>query len=361
MDVVIRADASAQLGTGHVMRCLTLAHMLKQKGARVSFISGEIPAALHHQVSKDFLLHELKVIIGMEGSIAAEKDALNTIRYLNYRGKPDCMVIDNYSIGLNWERRVRAHVKRIVVIDDLANRAHDCDVLLDQNLCANFETRYDALVPSHARKLLGPKYALLRPEFYEMRGHLRARDGRIKSILISFGGTDPSNETSKALQAMLLLGPCSIELEVVLGGSNLQEEVVSKLCSKLPNARLHRDVSNMAELMANADLAIGAPGTTTWERCLLGLPAIAIVLAKNQQLVGEGVSLAGAMLNLGWHSEVTPVRLAEAVAQLRGHSQTVREMGQAALRIMEGNNGAARQQILGAILNWKEQSHGQFI
>jgi UDP-2,4-diacetamido-2,4,6-trideoxy-beta-L-altropyranose hydrolase len=361
MNVVIRADASTQIGSGHVMRCLTLAHVLKLEGARVAFVSREMPAALADLVSKNFLLHGFKVPIGIDGSIASEQDALETIQYLNSCGKPDWMIIDNYFIGLDWERQVRPHVERIMVIDDLANRAHDCDVLLDQNLCPNFETRYDALVPSHARKLLGPKYAMLRPEFYEARGRLRARDGQIKSILISFGGADPSNETAKALEAMLLLGPSSIELEVVLGGSNPQAEAISNLCSKVANARLHRDVSNMAELMARADLAIGAPGTTTWERCLLGLPAIAIVLAPNQQLVGEGVSSAGAIVNLGWHSEVTPAKIARAVVQLRDNPQTVRKMGQAALRIMQDNNGVARQQMLEAILNREEQGHGQSI
>jgi UDP-2,4-diacetamido-2,4,6-trideoxy-beta-L-altropyranose hydrolase len=342
------------------MRCLTLAHILKEEGANVAFISGEMPAALEHLVSRDFLLHSLEVPLGMEGSIASEKDALETIQYLNDHGRPDCMVIDNYSIGLDWERQVRPLVERILVIDDLANRAHDCDVLLDQNLCPSFETRYDALVPSHALKLLGPKYALLRPEFYEERGRLRSRDGQIKSVLISFGGSDPSNETLKALQAMLLLGPSIIELEVVLGGGNAQA-AVSNLCSEIAHARLHRDVSNMAELMAKADLAIGALGTTTWERCLLGLPALAIVLAKNQQLVGEAMSLAGALVNLGWYSEVTPAQLAETLAQLRDRPQTVCEMGQAALRIMQDNDGAARQQIVAAILNWKELGHGQSI
>lgn len=360
MDIVIRADASAQLGTGHVMRCLTLAHALKQDGASVAFVSREMPAALEHLVSKNFSLHWLTAPTGIEGTIASEEDALETIQHLNYRGKPDWVVIDNYSIGLNWEQQVRPHVKRIMVIDDLANRAHDCDVLLDQNLSPNFETRYDALVPGHARKLLGPKYALLRPEFYEARGHLSARDGQIRSILISFGGSDPSNETAKALQAMLLFGPSSIELEVVLGGSNPQAEAVSNLCSKLAHARLFHDVSNMAELMAKADLAIGAPGTTTWERCLLGLPAIAIVLAPNQQLVGEGVGSAGAIVNLGWHSDVTSAKIAETIVQLRDNPQRVREMSDAALRIMQDNDGVPRADLW-AILNSKEQGHGQSI
>ncbi len=361
MDIVIRADASAQLGTGHVMRCLTLAHALMQEGARVAFVSREIPAALEHLVSKHFLLHALKVPIGIEGSTSFEEDALKTIQYLNHRGKPDWMIIDNYSIGLDWEQRIRPHVGRIMVIDDLANRTHDCEVLLDQNLCPSFETRYDVLVPKHARKLLGPKYALLRPEFYEIRGRLPSRDGQIRSILVSFGGADPTNETAKTLQAMSLLGPSSIELVVVIGGSNPQAEVVSRLCSKLANARLCSDVSNMAELMAKAHLAIGAPGATTWERCLLGLPAITIVSAPNQQLVGESVSSTGASVNLGWHSDVTSTKIAEAVAQLRDNPRTVREMGRAALRIVEDNDGVARRQILGAILNWKEHGHGQFI
>lgn len=359
MDIVIRADASAQLGIGHVMRCLTLAEGLKQEGAKVAFLSREMPAALEQLVSRHFLMHGLKVPTGIERSTASEKDAVETIEYLNYQSKPDWMVIDNYSIGLDWEQRVRPHVGRIMVIDDLANRAHDCDVLLDQNLCPNFETRYDALVPGHARKLLGPRYALLRTEFYEARSHLRVRDGQIRSILISFGGTDPSNETAKALQAMLLLEPSNIEVNVVLGGSNARAEAVSNLCSQLAYSRVYRDVSNMAELMVKADLAIGAPGTTTWERCLLGLPAIAIVLAPNQQLVGEGVSSAGAVVNLGWHTEVTAAKIAEAVAQLRDHPQTVQKMSLAALRIMQDNDGVARQQIFGAILNWEEQGHGK--
>ncbi|HEY2470555.1 MAG TPA: UDP-2,4-diacetamido-2,4,6-trideoxy-beta-L-altropyranose hydrolase [Terracidiphilus sp.] len=358
---MIRADASAQLGTGHMMRCLTLAHALKQEGASVAFVSREMPAALERLVSKNFSLHWLKACTGTERSLASEEDALETVQYVNYLGKPDWIVIDNYSIGLDWERQVRPHVKRIMVIDDLANRAHDCDVLLDQNLSPNFEIRYDALVPTDALKLLGPRYALLRSEFYEARNRLRVRDGHIRSILISFGGSDPSNETTKALRAMLLLGPSGIDLEVVLGGSNRQVEAVSNLCSQFAHARLLHDVSNMADLMAKADLAIGAPGTTTWERCLLGLPAIAIVLAPNQQLVGEGMGSAGAIVNLGWHSDVTSVKIAEAVAQLRDNPQTVLEMGLAGLRVMQDNNGVARQQILGAILNWKEQGHGQSI
>jgi UDP-2,4-diacetamido-2,4,6-trideoxy-beta-L-altropyranose hydrolase len=360
MDIVIRADASAQLGTGHVMRCLTLAHALKQDGASVAFVSREIPAALERLVLEKFPLHRLETAGGMEGSVASEEDALETVQFLNDRGKPDWVVVDNYSIGLDWERQVRPHVKRIMVIDDLANRAHDCDVLLDQNLSPNFETRYDALVPGHARKLLGPKYALLRPEFYEARGRLRARDGQIRSILISFGGSDPSNETAKALQAMLLLGASSIKLEVVIGGSNPQAEAVSKLCSKLAHAHLSHDVSNMAELMAKADLAIGAPGTTTWERCLLGLPAIAMILAPNQQLVGEGVSSAGAIVNLGWHGDVTSVKIAETVMHLRDNPPVVREMSDAALRIMQDNDRVPSTDLW-TILNWKEKDHGQSI
>lgn len=358
MDVIIRADATTQIGSGHVMRCLTLAHMLKREGARVAFIGRKMPTALEDLVSRDFSLHSLKEPIGLDGSIDSEKDAQLTAEYLDGRAKPDWIVVDNYSIGLEWESQIRPHVKNVMVIDDLANRAHDCDVLLDQNLCPDFQTRYDALVPSRALKLLGPRYALLRPEFYEARSHLRPRDGQVRSILVSFGGADPTNETAKALEAMLLLGMSGIEVEVVLGGINPQAESLTELCSKLANARVHRHVSNMADLMAKADLAIGAPGTTTWERCLLGLPTITIVLAPNQQLVGEDVSYSGAAVNLGWHSEVTPARIAEAVAELVDNPQAVRDMGQAALRIMQDNDGAARQQILEGILKWEERGYG---
>lgn len=353
MNIVIRADASTQLGSGHVMRCLTLAHMLKRAGADVAFVGREMPAALKHLVSQDFRVHAFK-----ESSADTEQDARMTAQYLDNPGKADWIVVDNYSLGVDWEKLVRPHVERIMVIDDLANRAHDCDVLLDQNLCPNFDTRYDALVPAHARKLLGPNYALLRPEFYDPRGRSHVRDGHVRSMLISFGGADPTNETAKAIEAMLLLGSRNMELEVVLGGINPQAESISNLCSKLPQAKLHHSVSNMAELMSKADLAIGAPGATTWERCILGLPAVTIVLASNQRLVGESVSAFGATVNLGWHSEVTPEKIAVSVTDLQDNPHTLREMGKAALRIMQGNGDASHQEILEAILNWKEQDHG---
>ena len=196
------------------------------------------------------------------------------------------------------ESKVRPFVGKIFVIDDLANRQHDCDVLLDQNFYINMEHRYDDLVPQHCKLELGPKYALFREEFYETKKHLYQRDGSIKNILVFYGGVDLINETMKALQAIVELNLPNVMINVVVGVGNANKESIEEYC-RHHKFHYHCQVDNMAELMNQADLALGAGGTTTWERCFLGLPSIVTSVAENQETVANDSAVKGYIIYIG--------------------------------------------------------------
>jgi UDP-2,4-diacetamido-2,4,6-trideoxy-beta-L-altropyranose hydrolase len=222
--------------------------------------------------------------------------------------------------------------------------------LLDQNLHEFPDRRYAGLVPEHCRRIFGPRNALLRPEFIEAGKTARDRDGVVRRILVFFGGSDVTNETSKALEAVRSLGRADIAVDAVVGCANPHREQVRRLCAAIGNAGFHLQVGNMAELMAKADLAIGAPGTATWERCYLGLPAVTLVLAENQLPIAVEVSRAGAIVDLGWNSEVDADRLAAAVRTLVDEPARLKEMGSRGIRLMggesfEGADGVVREMM----------------
>jgi UDP-2,4-diacetamido-2,4,6-trideoxy-beta-L-altropyranose hydrolase len=351
MRIAIRVDATCQIGTGHFMRCLTLADELKQKGVGIRFVSRRLPENLRDMsVAKGYDLMLLKSTPsdGVAGKLphsswlgtSQAQDATETIQVLSDQTW-DWLVVDHYALDTAWESAMRPEVGKIMVIDDLADRLHDCDLLLDQNLYGELEHRYDGLVPDHCVKLLGPRYALLRPEFAAARKTLRHRDGRVRRILVFFGGSDLSNETAKVLEAIRLLNRTEIAVDVVVGASNPKGDRIREICQGMPNTDFHLQVENMAELMAAADLAIGASGTTTWERCCLGLPSIVLVLADNQRAVAEAMSAAGAMRNLGWHADVTSPGLAEALRMALASPDCLKAMSERSFAVMGGRGGAS--------------------
>lgn len=220
MKVAFRADASVGIGSGHVMRCLTLAGELKEAGAQIIFICRECEGNLCDLIEKQGI-----PVARISGELQSwEADAFQSLEALKKYGKADWLVVDHYSLDHRWEAGIRNAAEKIMVIDDLADRIHDNDLLLDQNLYEDLENRYNGLAPPHCIKLLGPRYALLRPEFRKARASLRKRDGIIRRILVSFGGSDPSNETAKALEAIGLLGKPEIAVDVVVGSSNPHRE-----------------------------------------------------------------------------------------------------------------------------------------
>lgn len=309
MKIAIRADAYTEIGTGHVMRCLALAGALHERGGEVRFISRDRKGSLCGLIeSHGFYVKRLLGPVvngpeitedGMPTGDELTKDAAETIDLLMEWGSVDWLIADHYEIGLSWESELRRYAVKLMAIDDLAVRKHNIDLLLDQNLCRDMETRYSDLIPPDCIQLLGPGYALLRPEFANYRKSLGNRDGVVRSILVFFGGSDPTNETIKAIKGVVASRLSGVHMDVVVGVSNPNREEVRKLCESLPNALYHCQVSNMAELMAKADLAIGGGGSANWERCCLGLPGLIAVLADNQAEPTRALSDYGAIVNLG--------------------------------------------------------------
>lgn len=320
--VAIRVDSSEQIGSGHLMRCLTLAERLRKKSAEVHFISRDLAGSLHRLVEEHgFPLHLLPQheedtnLTGYAAWLTVPQavDAEETGEILSRMQPVNRLVVDSYALDAVWEQRLRPLVREIFVIDDLANRPHECDILLDQNFYREMWHRYDGLVPPTCKLLLGPSHALLREEFYEAREHLRERDGILCRILVFYGGSDATRETEKAIRALVQLQLPSIAVDVVVGGSNPCRASIEELCAAHDFLYYHCQVSNMAELMARADLCLGAGGTTTWERCFLGLPAIVTAVAENQIQICEDCAEAGYICYLGRWDEVTEEDLAKAV------------------------------------------------
>lgn len=328
MKVAIRVDSSTAIGSGHLMRCLTLAKRLrKEENAKVHFISRDLDGNLHDKIIvADFSLHVLvryPLGEGLTGyaawlTVPQDVDATETKRVLQELGRVDRLVVDNYALDIVWEREMRACTNEILVIDDLANRKHDCDILLDQNFYLDKESRYTGLVPEKCKLLLGPRHALLREEFYEVRKCRGKRDGRIRQILVFYGGSDLTNETMKALYALRTFHETQPEItvDVIVGGSNPHQQEIKAFCTSPSTSgwiTYHCQVDNMAELMAKADLMLGAGGSTTWERCFLGLPAIVTSVAENQVKIAEDCAAAGYITYLGRAENVTEAQIVSAL------------------------------------------------
>jgi len=318
MKVVIRADASLQIGTGHVMRCLTLAEALKEKGAQAEFICREHEGNLIDFIQgKGFKVHTLSMIENdSEVLKATSRTSENSLNHAHWLGatqqqdadackailkkiNPDWLIVDHYAIDETWQMELQGAYKKLMVIDDLADRKHQCDLLLDQTYGRQPQD-YQKLVPDNCQMLLGSHYALLRPEFAQWREYsLKRRENpEFKKLLITMGGVDQNNVTGQVLGE---LGNCDLSLDmeitVIMGGTAPHLEAVQQQAKTLPyKIEVKSNVNNMAEIMANADVSIGAAGATTWERCCLGLPSILVVLAKNQKFAALKIQESDAVL-----------------------------------------------------------------
>lgn len=336
--VIIRTDSSRSLGAGHLMRCLTLARELAAAGCTVEFVCRALPGDFTALAAEQgFAVHRLPAPDGGEGGAYPwADDARATARVAGDGPRPAWLVVDHYRLGRDWEQALRPHVGRIAVIDDLADRRHDCDLLLDQNYHPAGETRYRGLVPAGCHLLLGPAHALLRPQFRSLLGRPPRRDGVVRRLLIFFGGSDPSGETLKALAALKLWDRPLVAADVVVGAAHPQLGAVERLCAERPNTAFHCQTGDMAALMAAADLAIGAGGSATWERCAAALPAILLVVAPNQAEVAAAVDEAGAALNLGAADRVTAADIAAALATLEKRPVLLGEMAAKAHALVGG-------------------------
>ena len=296
LKVVFRVDASLQMGTGHVMRCLTLAQVLKDNSAKVEFICRKHEGSLINKIhSSGFVVHELEVFkeTEVDNKLAhshwlgatQQQDTDDCINILKAE-KIDWLIVDHYALDEQWQKRLKPCYEKLMVIDDLADRQFDCDILLDQTYGRQKED-YLPLAPKKCKLLLGSQYALIRPEFSKWRNYSLNRriNPKFNRILVNMGGVDTGNITGKVvkeLQACAL--PKDIVIVIVIGKGFPYLEDIQLIVESMPyKSEIKVDVDNMAEIMADSDIAIGASGSTTWERCCLGLPTIQLLIAKNQE------------------------------------------------------------------------------
>ena len=349
LTIAVRADASLAIGTGHVMRCLTLAEYLRSHGAVVRFVMRPMPGSLEEFVrSRGYEVACLTPRQQGNGDadpddyqdwlgVTPEHDAIETVSALvQSGGLVDCLIVDHYGLDAKWEKLVRKQAGMVAVIDDLANRSHDCELLLDANFTNRAEARYSGLVPEGCRLLLGPAYSLLRDEFREARSALSRGSGRLSRVLVFLGGVDRPNLTAKALEGTLRAAEGDVEIDVVAGGSNPHYEHLAEVCHMHDQVSFHRSVENMAAHMVAADLAIGGGGTTTWERCALGLPALIAALAENQVAIGEEAARYGVAEYLGHACDITVDQIAEAVSRLKREPHRLTTMSRHALALVDG-------------------------
>jgi UDP-2,4-diacetamido-2,4,6-trideoxy-beta-L-altropyranose hydrolase len=342
--ISFRVDASKEIGAGHIMRCITLASEMTNIGAEVLFLSRNIPKAYVK------LLNEFRIDYADLKSVSnkvvhdrlpydqwlgttQDADSRECISILN---KFDCdlLVVDHYSLDRCWESQMRPFVKKVMVIDDLADRPHDCDFLIDQNYYIDMNSRYKDKVSNECSLLLGPKYALLRDEFSKMHKQTLSRSS-VNNILVSVGGVDANNFTEVILRSIAKFGPEKFNVDVVIGSEHPMPEIIFSI-SRQYNFNVHVQSEKMAKLMARADLSIGAGGATTWERCCLGLPSLVVALANNQIPIAQGIDSYGAAIYIGPEETVDVDEMYKAISRLIKNPHKVLQLSSVAHELVDG-------------------------
>jgi UDP-2,4-diacetamido-2,4,6-trideoxy-beta-L-altropyranose hydrolase len=325
------------------MRCLTLADALSEQGAECRFVCREHEGHLiDHIRSRGYEAHALPkpgANAWFESDLAHASwlgvdwlaDAQQTLQFLK-NTRLDWLIVDHYALDHRWESALRSSCKRIMVIDDLADRRHDCDLLLDHNLRRDAAHRYSALVPSHCRLLLGPKYILVKPEFLQFPK--RGRNGVIENIFVYFGSNDQDNQAARAITA--LAGFPQISCLVVLGNDHPHQEAVYAAADGLSHIKIVNFCSNMAAQMSRADLSLGVCGIAAWERCALGLPSIVCVTADNQREDALALDRLSAVENLGESRNVFSDDWANALTRLVSDPNRLSRMAVASRLVVDG-------------------------
>lgn len=353
MRVVFRTDASSDIGSGHVMRCFTLARILRTSGAEVSFVSRLHSGHLVERIraegfacitldSPSFSNPSSERISDYAAWLGAPpaQDAEAVIEALRQIGRPDWLIVDHYGIGEEWERLLRPHCDRLMVIDDLANRRHDCDLLLDQNLADQQESRYDHLVSEFCIKLLGPRYALLQTDYVNFHLQARPRHSPVRRVFAYFGAADESNVCGRVVQAFTSVAGRDVALDVVASPASSSWSLLADQVGNDDRVNLHGYVPTLAKFLQVADAAFGAGGATSWERCCLGVPTYVVTLAENQVPGTQALARLGAVRWLGDAMLVSDAGLQDAMREaLEGEGLS--SMSKASLSLVDGW-GAAR-------------------
>ncbi len=327
MNIAFRTDASLAIGTGHVMRCLVLADLFAAEGALCHFVcrahEGDLVSYIRKRGARVSVLPAATGIISrMAGpdepvlahaqwlGAAWQEDARQTAAILHADSETvfDWLVVDHYALDARWQAAVNPDARKLLVIDDLADRDHFCDILLDQTLSTPGDARYRDRVPAHCLCLLGSSYALMRPDFERLRpGSLSRRERpSLKRLLIFLGGADRNDETRKVIAGLKRSSRRWERIDVVVGQNYPARRALEEDLRELDRAVMHVQTPHMAQLMSEADFAITGGGTVTWEKCALGLPSATVTLAQNQAPTVTTMGRAGVLYDLGDAAAMTP-------------------------------------------------------
>ena len=327
--LLIRADASALIGTGHLMRCLALAQGWKARGGQATFITACESEGLRHRLSGEgfqVIMLERPYPEPADWEVTSEALAAHSDGWV---------VLDGYHFDSAYQRWIKEAGHRLLVIDDTAHLDHYyADVVLNQNINAE-RLRYSC--EPYTRLLLGTRYVLLRSEFLAWQGWRREIPEVARKVLVTLGGGDPDDQTLKVIRALQQVDVDGLEAVIVVGASNLhfQELQLAIRDSRSAN-RLVRDATNMPELMAWADVAVSAGGSTCWELAFMGLPTVVLVLAENQQGIAAGLDEAGVAVNLGWHTETSTAQITNALVGLLENRSLRRQASQRGRELVDG-------------------------
>lgn len=332
--LILRADAGARIGAGHVMRCLALAQEWLSQGGRACFVTDRESPGLRQRLTDEGCQ---VVTVGRSHPHPSDWPALAEV----LADHQDAWVaLDGYHFDPGYQKRIRDRGHRLLVIDDMAHLAHyHADLLVNQNLHAG---RLHYSCEPGTRLLLGTRYALLRNEFLrrgDWRREIPAVGGK---ILVTLGGGDQENVTRKVVEALTLLDDAGLEAVVVVGACNPHLADLQAAAARAAAAiSFVHDATDMAQLMIWADLAVAAAGSSCWELCYLGVPALLLVLAENQRPVAEALTMAGAMLSLGWHDSAQPAAIAGALRELVPAAATRRRLSERGRLLVPGDGRKA--------------------
>jgi UDP-2,4-diacetamido-2,4,6-trideoxy-beta-L-altropyranose hydrolase len=306
--LIIRADASARIGTGHMMRCLALSQAWRRSGGSIIFVSAESTDALEARLAEEGIQS-----VRTSVTPGSSQDAIDTAQIARSQ-KATWIVADSYNFGVDFQRRIQAEGLRLLFIDDYGHAGeYVADLILNQNLAA--DANLYAQREPHTQLLLGPRYALLRDEFRRWRNWHREIPAIARKVLVTLGGSDPNNMTIKVVHALQQLP--HVEAKIVVGGSNPHiQPLRSSIASHQSTIELLVNAKNMPELMAWADMAVAAGGSTTWELAFMGLPTVVMVLAENQAASAQRLHDVGAVFSVGRADECVPEVLANVLNDL---------------------------------------------
>lgn len=334
MRLIVRADATTAMGTGHLMRCMALGQAWRDAGGEVELLTRCENDALTGRLAKE----------GFRVKLLGTQTDTDALRSAQSDG-PAVLVLDGYHFDAEYQARARDCFRPLVAIDDLADLPMYCaDLILNQNIYA---TQLNYPHQEHTRLLLGCEWALLRREFVRWTSWQRVFPEVGRRVLVTLGGSDPDNVTERVVEALAesQYGD-DLEMTIVAGASNPYLPRLRTAALKLRNTQLCTNVTDMPALMAWADAAVIAGGSTCWETAFMQLPSLIVVLASNQVRVAEGLACAGGAINLGWHRDVTVGEIAVAIDTLLHGQEMRRSIGKTGRKLV---NGQGAQSAVAAI------------